>query len=57
MPHKEPPIGISGVDSFPVQSGGSLTNFPVPSGAGRLTLNRQNILHTCVRCILRILAY
>ena len=30
--------GISGVGSFPEHSGGFLTNFPVPSGVGRLPL-------------------
>ena len=28
MPCSEPPMGISGVGSFPVQSGGSLIFFP-----------------------------
>ena len=30
MSCQEPPMGISGVGSFPVQSGGSLIFFPVP---------------------------
>ena len=35
-------MDISGVGSFPVQSGCSLTNFLIPFGVGKLALNRQN---------------
>ena len=53
----EPPMSIYSVCSFTVWSGGSLTNFPVPLGVGKLSLNMQNFLHTCVRSSHRMLAY
>ena len=31
--------------------------FPVPLVIGKFALNRQNFLHICVRCSLRILSY
>ena len=40
----EPPNGTSCVDSFLLQFGGSVTNFPVPLGAAKLAINRQNFL-------------
>ena len=50
MPCPEHPIFISGVASFPVQSGGLLTIFPVHLGVGKLALNRENFLQTWVCC-------
>ena len=50
----EPPTGISGVGSFPVQSGGSLIFFPALLGV-EVMLNRINHLHLGVvtgMCIL-----
>ena len=54
MPYTEPPMDISSVGSFPMLSGGSLT--PAPLGVAKLSLYMQNLLHTHVRCSLRILA-
>ena len=36
----EPPMGTFSVGSFPMWSGGSLNNFPIPLGVGKLALNR-----------------
>ena len=47
--------GVPGVGTFPIQSGDSLTIYSLPLGFGKLSLRRQNFLHTCIRCILRTL--
>ena len=42
---------ISSVGSFPVQSGGSLINFPVPSDVVKVSFKSvellKSMLHTC----------
>ena len=57
MPCPKPSMGLSGVGSFPVSSGSSLTNFPIPLGDIKLALNKQNFLHMLGVCSLRILAF
>ena len=53
--HPDYLMGISSVGYFPVLSRDSLTNFQVPLNVGKISLNRQNFIHTYVRYSLRIL--
>ena len=48
MSYPEPTMCISGVGSFPVQCGSSLTIFPEVLAVGKLPLSRQTFLH--VKC-------
>ena len=55
MPCLVTPMGILSAGSLTMWFAGSLTKFQVSLGVGKLGLNRQTFLHTCLMYSLRIL--